>query len=190
MTPDELLLKTDVVLAKYRIGYMLIGGMAVGSWVKPRSTDDVDIVVLVRRRDAPRLKQALIECGARVTALEMRLLYEKRFIRLPIEGTKLDVHVVSTAHDREAAGHLGALMTQGRKIPLCNAEDLILYKLQAWRLHDQDDIVRIIRGVNDLNVHYIDSWLDRIAVDTGVPMRERWTEAKKMAVSEGEKRRE
>ena len=187
MTPDELLFKTDEVLTKYRIGYMLIGGMAVGSWVKPRSTDDVDIVVLVRRRDAPRLKQALIECGARVTALEMRLLYEKRFIRLPIEGTKLDVHVVSTAHDREAAGHLGTLNARGRKIPLCNAEDLILYKLQAWRLHDQEDIVRIIRGVNDLNHHYIDSWLDRIAEDTAAPMRERWAEARRLAKEEAGK---
>jgi hypothetical protein len=178
MTPDELLLRTDGVLSRHRIGYMLVGGMAVSSWVKPRFTDDVDIVVRAGRRDAPRLKRALIDCGARVTALEMRLLYEKRFVRLPIEGTRLDVHVVSSAHDREASGQVGIMETHGQRIPVCSAEDLVLYKLQAWRLHDQDDIQRILREVKDLNKAYIERWLGRIAEDSGTPVRERWAEAR------------
>ncbi len=42
----------------------------------------------------------------------------------------------------------------------------------------------IIQGVNDLNHHYIDSWLDRIADDSGAPMRERWVAARRLTREE------
>lgn len=170
----ELLLRATESFSANGIRFILIGGMAVSAWIEPRLTKDMDVVVSVRRRDAPRLKKALVEAGARVTALEMRLLYERRFIRCKTAGPYLDVKIQSSAHDRAANTHARTVPYGGKAVPVAAPEDLILYKLQAWRLHDQDDMVKLAKGVPNLNVAYIESWLDPIAKDTGAPMRERW----------------
>ncbi len=178
MVLTELLIRTADSCAANRIDFVLIGGMAVSAWIEPRLTKDVDIVVMVRRRDAPRLKKALVEAGARVTALEMRLLYERRFIRCKTAGPYLDVKIQSSAHDRAAVANAQKVDFDGRLVDVATAEDLILYKLQAWRLHDQDDIDKLLKGVSNPNVRYIESWLDPIAKETAAPMRERWEQAK------------
>jgi len=179
MELTDLLVQVADSCAANRIRFMLIGGMAVSTWIEPRLTQDMDIVVAVRRRDAPRLKKSLVEAGARVTALEMRLLFERRFIRSKTSGSFLDVMIQASAHDRAATANAEKVVFDGRSVAVASPEDLILYKLQAWRLIDQDDIAKLIRGVRDLNSAYIESWLDPIARDTGAPMRDRWERARR-----------
>lgn len=181
MELTDLLVQVADTCAANRIRFILIGGMAVSTWMEPRLTKDMDIVVSVRRRDAPRLKKALVEAGTRVTALEMRLLYERRFIRCKTAGHYLDVKIRSSAHDHAADANARTTYWQGRAILVATPEDLILYKLQAWRLIDQDDVAKLIKGVRTLNVTYIESWLDPIARDTGSPMRLRWSQARSIA---------
>ncbi len=187
---NEVLLQVAESLEAARFRFMLIGGMAVATWIEPRLTRDVDIVVPARRRDAPRLKQALIAGGARPTALEMRLLFEKTFTRLPTGGPILDVHIARSSHDYAAIENARPLLLHGRKIPVASPEDLVLYKLQAWRPHDQVDIQEMMKQVKNVNIAYIDSWLDRISEDTGAAIRERWAEAKKLAKAEEGKSRD
>ena len=82
MALTETLVRAGAALDQHRFPYMLIGGMAVSTGVEPRVTRDVDLVVLARRKDWPRLKRALLDAGARITGLEMRLLFGKSWVRL------------------------------------------------------------------------------------------------------------
>lgn len=142
-------------------------------------TDDVDIVVMARRKDAPRLKPALIAVGARVTALEMRLLFERRFVLLRITDVRLDVHIASSAHDKSAFEHAAVVDFGGRSVRVASAEDLVLYKLKAWRPIDKADISSLLEQVKGVRMSYIESWLDRVAEETGSDVRARWKEARK-----------
>lgn len=142
-------------------------------------TDDIDIVVMARRKDAPRLKPALIAIGARVTALEMRLLFERRFVLLKIDGARLDVHVASSPHDRSAFEHAAVVDFGGMKVKVASAEDLVLYKLKAWRPLDQVDIRSLVDQVPNLSMAYIASWLDRTSDEVGADIRARWAEIRK-----------
>lgn len=166
-------------MEKARVRFVLFGGMAVSTWIEPRLTHDCDIVVAARRRDAPKLKQALIAAGARVTALEMRWLFERRFVRLKTSDHKLDVHLMSSAHDRAAFAQAWPVRYGDRIVMVARPEDLVLYKLQAWRGQDQLDIRAILDQVKDLDRKYIESWLDPISKGTGLPMRQRWEEMRR-----------
>ena len=177
MTLSELLTRVCTSFAAQNIDSMLIGGMAVAMWVEPRSTDDCDMVVKVTKRYVTPLKQALIAAGARVTALEMRWLFERPWIRLKTAGPKLDLHRCLTPHDR-AAFERGALVErEGMRLRIATPEDLILYKLQAWRPHDRADIHELLVQVKDQDRRYIESWLDQIARATSAPMRDRWADS-------------
>lgn len=167
------------VFDERRLPFLVIGGMAVSVWVRPRLTDDVDIVVMARRRDAPRLKPALVAVGAKVTALEMRLLFDKRFVRLKIDKVKLDVHIGTSALDFAAFRNAAVADFGGRNVRVATGEDLVLYKLIAWRLQDQADIVSIMQQVRDLRRTYIESWLDRLGREIGADLHERWESVKK-----------
>lgn len=174
----DLLVQVSDAFQAHRLRFLVIGGMAVAAWVEPRLTRDIDIVVLARKRDTQRLKRALLECGARVTALEMRLLFEKRFIRLKAGQERLDVHVVSSALDQAALARALTGHYRGRAIEVASPEDLILYKLLAWRPHDQVDVGRLLHEVRDLNLAYIESMLDGLSRSAAIPLRPRWEQAR------------
>jgi hypothetical protein len=162
---------------RHRLRFMLIGEMAVSYWVEPRLTRDIDIVVAATKRNHRELKEALIGAGARPTAIEMRILFEKTWVRMPTTGPRLDIHLSVGAHDRDAFGHAGRFEVGGHALLVASPEDLVLYKLKAWRPVDQADIGALLRGVKNVNAAYIDSWLDRIARATAQPMRERWEDS-------------
>lgn len=181
MAVTELLAKVAAAFDENRVPFLLIGDMAVSTWIEERLTRDVDIVAMVRRSDSPRLKTALIASGTRVTALEMRMLFERRFLLLKTPGPRLDVKVATGAHDRAAFEHAGKVEIGGHPVAVASAEDLVLYKLMAWRLQDRADIHRLLREVRDFRHPYIESWLDRLAEESGDDLRARWSEALKEA---------
>ncbi len=119
------------------------------------ATDDQDIVVRVAKRYSPLLIQALMTSGARPTAVEMRLLFEKRFIRLRTDGPKLDVMIAATHHDRAAFDQAPFVQRGTMRVRLARPEDLILYNLQAWRPQDQADIHALLHAIADLDLHRV-----------------------------------
>jgi predicted nucleotidyltransferase len=185
----DLLIRVAEELDKARLQFVLFGGMAVSAWMRERLTRDCDIVVRAGKRDVARLKQALIAAGAHVTALEMRWIYERRFVRLNTSSThKLDVYVASTTHDRAAIAQAERVHYGGRTVRVARPEDLILYKLKAWRGQDQVDIAQLLRALKRIDRDYIESWLDDLARRTGAPMRDRWKQSLENAAREEEER--
>lgn len=70
---------------------------------------------------------------------------------------------------------------EGLPVAVASAEDLVLYKLLAWRLQDRADIHRLLCEVRDLGHPYVESWLDRLTEESGDDLRARWSEALKEA---------
>lgn len=174
MTLDELIARAAGEFNSRRIPFYIIGGLAVSTWTEPRATQDMDVLIQARRRQAPRLKQALLAVGARVTALEIRLLMEGRFVRFKMGGPLLDVRLCASAHDRSALARATEVNYAGVSLRVASPEDLVLFKLQAWRPIDQRDLIVLIRTRRDLDVRYIETWLDPVATESGTAMRQRW----------------
>ncbi|MBI2923449.1 MAG: nucleotidyl transferase AbiEii/AbiGii toxin family protein [Planctomycetes bacterium] len=181
MGVTDLVRQVSIAFDDRKLPWLVIGGLALSWWLPERLTRDVDIVVPAWKRHAGLLKQALMASGARVTALEMRWLFERRFVLLKTGGPRLDVHISRTPHDRAALAQAVPGEFGDRKVPVATPEDLVLYKLKAWRLQDRADIDRLLKEVRDLRRDYIESWLDSLSTETGSDLRARWAEALKEA---------
>lgn len=131
VTLDELIRHVAEALDRERVPFFLIGGLAVSTWVEPRATKDMDIVLKVRRKDATRVKKALVAAGTHATSLELRILMEKRFVRFKTGGPLLDVRVCVSPHDLKAYERAVAIDYESQKIKVATAEDLVLYIVNA-----------------------------------------------------------
>lgn len=156
---------------------MVVGGVAVSTWATPRLTRDVDIIVLASKKERSRLRQAFVDAGARPTSTDLRLLYEKKWVRLKTAGPRLDVHLAASAHDRVALKQAVIAQVERSRLPLATVEDLILYKLAAGRDQDLADIDTLVREVKALNRAYIARWAGPVGESHEAPVRERWEAA-------------
>jgi len=176
MTLDELIPLIARLFASKRYRYFTLGGVGVSLWGRPRTTHDLDIVVGLDRRTVPTLAAELNRAGFRITRSLQRKLLEGRIIQLPIGATELDIKLCGEGHDMEALGRAKRAAFEGFELAVASPEDIVLYKLQAWRTQDQADIENLIANVKGLDRRYIGEHLAPIEEKTGHPVRERWEE--------------
>lgn len=126
---------------------MIIGGLAVIARGVPRLTIDIDATVwgsdvsldrlfsdLERHRIVPRIEDA-------------RDFAEHRQILLLIHqptGTPLEVSIAWLPFEEEALRRASLVDFGGVEVPVARAEDLIVYKVVAWRDRDKDDVERLL----------------------------------------------
>lgn len=174
MNLEQLIKMMATFLAKEDIRYFTFGAVAMDIWVPPRSTADLDLVLCVDRRDVPKLITQLNTLDLRITKSLQRKLTEGRIIKLKIGLTALDLKLCTSDYDLTALERAEPLETDEYTLWVATPEDIVLYKLQPWRRQDQADIEKIILQVDDLDVPYIESWLEPLEAETGFPVGERW----------------
>lgn len=126
---------------------MVIGGVAYAVWGQPRSTDDVDGVILAWDQDIPQL----LQCARRL-GLESRLPKAEEYarkskmllLRHQASGTKLDISLAWSPFESEAISRSHSIGWQGFSFPVIGPEDLIIFKLVASRPQDLADIDKLL----------------------------------------------
>lgn len=126
----------------------VIGGLAIIARVKPRTTDDLDIVVAATAADVPRLLEAARGCGYRWKEGDVPDFIEMGLMRLESAAGKengygLDIifadgEMLARVVERATPVSFGGLM-----LPVATLEDLVLLKLDANRPVDIDDVLSI-----------------------------------------------
>lgn len=151
MTGDAALLEALAALTRAlkRSGqtFMLIGGLAVIARGVPRDTDDIDATVWAPELDLRQLLAALQEEGIRgriedVEAFARRsqvLLLEHEPTRTPLE-----ISLAWLPFEKEAMVRAETLILGDAHLPVALAEDLVVYKVVAWRDRDRADVERLL----------------------------------------------
>lgn len=153
-------------LDEQAIPYAIIGGLAVQYWGEPRTTRDVDIVVLVApdridsflaaavNRYKPRLQDAI------AFAQENRVL-----LIWGEDETPVDIALGLPGYEEEAIRRAATVSIGGRRnIRLISREDLIIHKCIAGRPRDREDIERVlVRQQLTVDLDYIRQWLRQFA---------------------------
>ena len=176
MRLDELLRFAGLFFEEESVAYFVFGATAMSFWVPPRNTVDLDIVVVVDKRRAASFLARLKERGIPVPKTLVRKFLEGRLVKIKLGDTELDLKRCTTDHEREALARSKVFAADDFRLRIAVPEDLVLFKLQAWRRQDQADIERILKQRKDLDVPYIESWLDPLGKSAGAPLRARWTE--------------
>lgn len=149
------------LLEKESIPVMAIGGIAVGVWGEPRLTRDIDMKILLHREDRARLLEVLQEfTPLNENPDESFRRHGLAFFRDP-NGIRIDVMLADTVFDETAIERARSmLLSSGKNIRVCTAEDLIIYKLLSTRIKDRADVETIIQKQGDsLDDSYIEDWL-------------------------------
>jgi hypothetical protein len=125
--------------------HVFIGGIAVSAWARPRTTLDIDALVISLGADAEPVAQVLRSAGFEISAAGIKrevMLAGFRAIRHIATGSSpvsLDVLVSDNPVAVEIAGRGKQRTLASTTFLVPSAEDLIVLKLQAGRSQDVAD---------------------------------------------------
>ncbi|MEW6403278.1 MAG: hypothetical protein AB1649_15895 [Chloroflexota bacterium] len=149
------------LLEEAGISTMAIGGIAAGVWGEPRLTRDIDMKVLIHRKERARLLALLHEFTPLNADPEEALRrFGVAFFHDP-NRVRIDVMLADTIFDETAIERARSIELSSEKtIRVCTAEDLIIYKMLSTRTKDRADVESIIQKQGDaLDDAYIEGWL-------------------------------
>lgn len=167
------------VLEKLGVPYYLGGSVASSAYGTARSTLDVDLVADLADEHVTALVEALNKdfyidagmiCGAIVRKSCFNIIHLATMVKLDVFAVK------DREYDRVTMGRIGAEFLydcneSARKFPLASREDIILNKLEWYRLGDEiserqwHDVLGVMNVQADsLDNKYLDAW----AADLGL----------------------
>lgn len=155
------------LLGQVRIRYMIIGALAVAIWGRPRSTLDVDFIVLTEESGLQRLaseavKKAFVvdqEWGKR------NPMIRDTHVRLLRRGLPVDLMLPRDAHDRYAFQRRRRKRWRARSLWFVAPEDLILQKLKVGRPRDFEDALSVWQQQRaKIDERYLGEWARRLRI--------------------------
>lgn len=151
---------------KSNISFCLIGGLALGMVAKPRSTEDIDLLVLLDE-DQRESIALIIRKHFRIIEIHSTVMQigRSRVWRIVLQDPYheggiviLDVVFADNTIYRNAVKNSVPVQVDAVTIPVVKPEDLILIKMLSGRDQDKLDI-QLIRSENpDLDEEYIRTW--------------------------------
>ena len=143
--------------------YALGGALALAAWAGPRQTVDVDLAVFVGDEALPRVLDAVERAGAVVKRDEAeRSVASTGMFIAHLARTRIDVFLATHPVHEEMGRRRRAVEVDGARLWFLSPDDLALLKLVYGRPKDVVDLERLFAARGDLDVAYIQSWLERI----------------------------
>jgi predicted nucleotidyltransferase len=147
-----------------KVPYVVIGGLAASVQGQPRYTDDADLLVTVPSHGVWRLAEEARKAGFDVDPHFAELHWRSSgFIRLwlgPVgDQVAVDLMACKTEFLREASWRAQPIVLMGKRVPVATSEDMILFKLAAYRDKDVMDLIAIARRhEGKLDLAYLRKW--------------------------------
>ncbi|MFZ3074017.1 MAG: hypothetical protein WA093_02715 [Minisyncoccales bacterium] len=173
---EKLLIDIVKILDDLKIKYFITGGFAVSIWGRPRATFDIDIVVIIAETQADKLARAwkeISEAGyadAKMVKEAIKNGGEFNFID-PNSGLKVDFWIGKEQGNSYPDFNNRKLENiSGQNVYFISAEDLILSKLQWYKLSPSekhmDDIKSILKISGDiLDKKYLQFWINKLDLE-------------------------
>lgn len=174
MAPSPRILRERLVtvcefLEQQRINYMIVGGLAVGIWVAPRATSDLDFVVGLDEQRLPGLVEAAEHAGFVIFDPKpvrfQRMMLFRMFLKEEQDLLLIDCLLAGDDYTKQALSRAVEITVAGRPVMVCAPEDLLLLKLLAARGHDLLDAEHVVRIQHQrLDRNYLSTWAERLGV--------------------------
>ncbi len=162
----DLLVDTLERLNRLRLPYMLVGSMASNVWGIPRSTHDLDFVLLIKPEDVTNLASAFADSFfLQVDSIRRAFSPPYQFNMIDEKSAlKLDFWLLhDDPFERSAFARRTLVRLFSTPAWVATAEDVILHKLYWNRLTPSDRQlsdaanVHTVRG-NELDIAYMRKW--------------------------------
>lgn len=161
---DALLRKTCGLLNRWKMPYLLIGGLAVGVVGEARMTHDVDVIVAIPLAALATFASRARAVGFVVAKGSLEEAAVTGALRLTWSGLHVDVIFASTEFERSAFSRRRRVQLAGRQTCVPTPEDLILLKLVPGRPKDVSDVESILlRHRGKLDLSYLERWAQALS---------------------------
>lgn len=152
-------------LNKENIPYMIIGGFAAGIIGEPRATEDIDIDIMVGKKEAMDLVKKLKEQSFSVSIKKCKERITKTgTFQIKYGDKNIDFIISSIDLEKEAIKRSNILKIYGVNARFPTPEDLILLKVIPGRRKDLVDAENIvIRYSKKLDREYLLKWAREIS---------------------------
>jgi hypothetical protein len=172
LQPDlrSFLAATLAAVSTLSIQHCVIGAVALGAWGRPRTTQDLDLLVLVEEDAREELIARLASFDITVNQpwLAANPMAKGRVMRFACRAHPqypLDVIYASDPHERTALERRHSVTLQGLPLSVAGPEDMMLLKLKASRPTDFDDVISIVKNPRlQLDLPYLWHWADRLGL--------------------------
>ena len=139
--------------------------MANSVWGRPRATTDADLVLLLEGRSIAEFVELV---STVFQFLQPNLVeFARRTYVVPIQVTddvSADLSLAMLPYEEQAIGRAVLIDIEDVRVPVCTAEDLVIYKTISERAKDWLDIEGILlRQGTKLDQDYIIGWLEQFA---------------------------
>lgn len=172
MNLDEVVLRVVEILNKMDIPYFLTGAMAVVYYGEPRTTHDIDLIIVVKESDV-NLMVINFEQDFYIDEFSIRTAIEEKDMFNAVHketGFKVDFWILGEDdYNKERFKRRVQVNVLGTKIYLPTAEDAIISKLEWFKMSDIDKhyydslgIYRIQKG--NLDIDYINNWWQKKSI--------------------------
>jgi hypothetical protein len=153
-------------LETQQIPYAVLGGIAVQHWGEPRTTLDIDVVVLVAaEHEDSFLHAVLTQFRARLSDAFLFARRNRILLVSTSSGIPVDLSLGIPGYEEVALNRAVTVSLAGSApIRMVSAEDLIVHKCVAGRARDIEDIEGVlVRQKLKLDFRYIRKWLRAFA---------------------------
>jgi hypothetical protein len=149
-----------------------MGGLAASHWGLPHFTYDLVVAVGVSAQDSVEFLRKLDDEGFIVpdqfrAGWTDRLAGTRKVVVKKLAGGHVwDVDVFLEESDflRSVMARRRFVDLDGRQTPMVSPEDLVLFKLVAWRPKDQGHLDDLLLVVGSLDDAYLAAWAGRLGV--------------------------
>lgn len=164
---QQALSKIAQFLQRHRIPYALIGAMALNMYGRPRTTLDIDFLILLDEEEIDKIKDEAARNNILTDEewVKHNPMITKSHMRFIIDEITIDLMLPRDDHDREALKRRKKKKVNNKTIWIIAPEDLILQKLKVGRPRDFEDALTVLeRLFGELDITYLEGWAKRLGI--------------------------
>lgn len=171
----ETLVRTVRHLAQIEVEFAVAGGLAFSALVEPRSTLDMDFIILAEPSIFPEIIESFKTVFDAVDAHPAPMAFPNATIWRIVGYRRerdlvLDFILADRPYYREALNRKQSIPFEGIALPILSIEDLYITKALAGRLQDQADMEKIRNRYSpNLDWTYINRWLNHFDIPSQWP---------------------
>lgn len=156
---EKMILDFIDVLEKIKMDYVIIGGIAVSAWGNPRTTKDLDIIVVLKIEKLDELHEKLQKAGFSVNKEDIKLgIREKIYFTIFDKYSEyhVDAKGVYDEVDALTVKNKVGILYEGCTMYIASAEDTVAHKLLFGGVQDIKDAESIVVRQKNLDSEYLE----------------------------------
>jgi predicted nucleotidyltransferase len=154
------------VCKDHKMRIVLMGGMAVSVYARPRATYDIDGIISIKKEQINGFLNIVKEAGFRYDKKKpVKFIQSLPFITLCYDNVYVDLFIANNEFQENVLTRAKKIRFNKMTLNIISLEDLVLIKLQTGRERDLEDVRDMIsENKGKMDLRYLKKWAQLLNV--------------------------